>query len=263
MKTFLPFISTRLSVLGVESIFPASQIASIKALGPGWVRYNGVRWPDQINRNQLDVLNKMRCNTIVVVQTNGFIPTILQQTQIAEFITGLSLQYPKITAWELWNEADAPLFGSSYFLGGGWENNPRGYAAFLSTVLSQNPKLTILSSGLAEVGRWIETVLSTSIKPSGISFHSYNYMPDTSTTRLNTKMSFLKSRTSIPLYLTETSVLSDVDNDKEKAQYLTNLYSFAVQQKLRSAIWYTAGGNDWRNSDLEGLSREKFIEITH
>ena len=64
---FFPLVAVALSILGVESISPVSQIALLDDLNPGWVRYNGVRWPDQINHDQLDALNEMSCNTIVVV----------------------------------------------------------------------------------------------------------------------------------------------------------------------------------------------------
>ena len=268
-KLFFPVFMVVASILGVESVNPASQLARIESVNPGFVRWNGVRWPDQVDHTQLAALNNLETTkVIVVVQTTEFIPTTIQQYQIGMYIKNLAIQYPHIYAWELWNEPDRPAFyGSSYFLGGGWNTDARGYGAFLSRVKYLNPENTILSGGLCEANvSWVSTMLIYAGKPDGISFHSYATYPYANTLDIQNKVVRLRSLTTIPLYLTETALkVSDpapADFDAKKAEYLQAVFTTATDLNLWSAIWYTVGGNGWMNTDLEGLSYDLFRELT-
>ncbi|MFA5379274.1 MAG: hypothetical protein WC455_26195 [Dehalococcoidia bacterium] len=253
--------------LGVETIAPAAQVERIKALHPAYVRWNGVRWPDQLGHEHLAALDAMPTRAIVVVQANGFVPDITGQREIAGLITGLAKQYPNIYAWELWNEPDAATFRSSVFLGGGWEGKATQYATFLTLVKRANPDIRILSGGLAEVGAWAFEMLSCEPECDGISFHHYTRYPWANTWALETKVHGLRALTDKPLYLTETSLLCADDTppddfDGAKAEYLWKVYEAARDLSLTSAIWYTVGGNGWEHSDLEGESLTLFKDLT-
>lgn len=264
--TYFPIAAAKKTKLGVESVSPISQVERINNLHPSWMRWNGVRWPDNIGHETLSVLNNLKMKTIVVVQANGFIPDFKQQIQIAGLITGLSKQYRNIYAWELWNEPDAPMLRSTVFLGGGWEGKESEYASFLTIVKRNNPSLYILSGGLAKVGAWASNMLGRKPEFDGVSFHHYSRYPWNNTFALENKVKILKTLTNKKLHLTETSLLcsspAPSDFDKLKADYLRKINLSANDLQLECAIWYTCGSNGWENSDLEGESLKLFKELT-
>lgn len=252
--------------LGVESVSPVLQIDLINNLHPTWMRWNGIRYPDDIRHHTLSILNNLKMKTIVVVQANGFIPSFTQQIEISGLIGGLAKQYPNIYGWELWNEPDAPMLRSSVFLGGGWEKFPLEYAKFLSLVKQNNDEVRIFSGGLAEVSGWAFTMLNSNPQFDELSFHHYTRYPWDNTFALENKIKRLRTITKKRLYLTETSLLCSnpvpEDFDKKKANYLRKVNLLANKMNLECAIWYTCGGNNWENSDLEGESLKLFKEIT-
>ena len=258
----LPVALTPPSILGIEAISPAAQVERIRDCNPGWVRWNGVRWPDDIGHDNLAALDRLPYKTIAVIHANGFVPDVGQQAMIADYLSCLAAQYPHIDYWELGNECDVPRFQSSVYLGGGWEDKAAEYAAFYAMVKRHNPGLRILSAGLCEIGVWIQTVLCLA-KLDGISFHAYSAMPWVNDYNLRQRIAKLRLYTDIDLYLTETSLLSTYDdNDAAKAEYLSIVHDTARAEDLRCAIWYTVGGNGWQHSDLAGASLDLFKALT-
>ena len=60
----------------------------------------------------------------------------------------------------------------------------------------------------------------------------------------------LRAQTELPLYLSETALIYDVDSEACEAEQAAFAAYLRSLDGLRLAVWYTAAGNGWRHSDL-------------
>jgi hypothetical protein len=265
-KIYIPVVfSSRPGILGVETTNPVKQMPLVKSYGARWVRWNGVRWPDEINYAALQHINASGLNSIVVMQTTGFIPNSVQTVGFSKTLAELAKSYPNVNYWEIWNEPDIPPLYSSYFLGGGWEG--AAYGRFLKVVKEGNPGLKLLFGGLAGDMNFLEKALAVGPNFDGLSFHAYQWFPNLSASAVEEMVQGVSKATNKPLFLTETSLLArdewqKVGFDHMKAEYLRLLYPKARELRLNSCIWFTVGGNGWMNSDLTGESIDVFKELS-
>ena len=94
-----------------------------------------------------------------------------------------------------------------------------------------------------------EGLLSLPIHADGMSFHHHYPYPGQNY-KIDEKMNWLRARTNLPLYLSETSMIYMEENEEneiaqaEYADYLKNV------RGVETVIWYGGSFNGWRNSDL-------------
>jgi hypothetical protein len=88
----------------------------------------------------------------------------------------------------------------------------------------------------------------------GVSYHNYSGWPNNNWGAVFEKAQTLRATTDLPLWITETSLLCD-DNcgaefEADQAAYLRYVLNNATDHGIDTVIWFMAGYNGWRQSDL-------------
>ena len=110
--------------------------------------------------------------------------------------------------------------------------------------------MTVLVGALMQTDtEFAAGMLSVISDVDGISFHAHHYcgVPFYWT---QYKLDMLRSQTDLPLYLTETALIYDVDSEACEAEQADFARYLRTLDGLRVGIWYTCCSNGWRHSDL-------------
>lgn len=155
----------------------------------------------------------------------------------------------------LWREPDTSYDGADMFFGCIGEDYAAGlaYGEFFNfiytAVKDEYPDLQIFAGELLDPQQdFFLGMLDAIVAADGISFHHY---PRCNTDySMDRKIQRLRNQTSLPLYMTEGSLIYDTQSlecDQQQVEYFNYLFS---QPDIEFFVWYTLGCNGWENADM-------------
>ena len=162
-------------------------------------------------------------------------------------------------AIELWNEPDCGLYSGAF-----WSTCfglfPEYYSEIVSRAYNElKPKYpnTVFVVGALTLGNeqdeaWIAEALGAGLQGDALSFHSYAY-DGQGIEKMTSQVEYLRSITDMPLWITETALLSDSDTTlfrEHQAEYLTSAYNYAIDARIPVMIWYAQNQVDWKNCNM-------------
>ena len=163
-------------------------------------------------------------------------------------------------AIELWNEPDCGLYSGAF-----WSTcfglTPEYYSEVVTraytTLKSKYPEIVFvvgaLTLGNEQDEAWIAEAMASGLQGDALSFHSYAYDNQDYLAKLISQVEYLRSITDMPLWITETVLLSDSDTTlfrEHQAEYLTSVYHYAIDARIPVMIWYAQNQVDWKNCNM-------------
>lgn len=157
--------------------------------------------------------------------------------------------YPKIRAWEIWNEPTCSKYQHGYM-----DGTPQRYFNILKvayTVLkARDSTLTILGVGGAQLGVNGDLTFTATVFSLGggaymdaLAIHAYPYQLNAGETwgyyqELWSEQLQQYAQFGKPLWITETGLRSDQASESDQSNYLSASYSFFKALGIRELIWY-------------------------
>lgn len=188
---------------------------------------------------------------------------------LARFILAAIEQYHPV-AVSLWNEPDVPESLAPYSEFYGCIDNPVDYSDMTMAVYDALTGRVPLVAGEFALDNIPSDYAADFISRTAghfdiLSFHSYSWTPDTG--RVSDRITWLRQYYSGPLWLSETSMLCEVncgdEFEQQQDEYLRAVYALPLDFML----WYTGWCNTWRNSDttklVDGVCQPKSVWYTY
>ena len=167
-----------------------------------------------------------------------------------------------IIAVEVWNEPE-PADGGHYW--GCWGNTEEAGAQYAELVREVYQRIggqvDVIGGALmfytlpepppfwiGAIGGGVDDYLD------GVSYHNYSGWPTNNWETVFDKADILRQYTDKPLWVTETSLMCDNDCgeqfEHDQAAYLDYVMNGASAHGIEAVMWFMAGYNNWRNTDL-------------
>jgi hypothetical protein len=251
-----PVIGVQLAIPSTEYLLPNSMVEtfihwSVIEAQRGiynWTSCDGLIY--KLNRYKTIICIKSSPNwarEVGTLQNNA--PSSEYHIDFGNFVLAVINRYHPY-AIEVWNEPDAHPGMAEYY---GDIPDVAVYLKLLEQVyIKSNSSSLILAGALANpISDYGKAVMASSYC-DGISFHSYSYYPNPDYSLLGQQVSYIRTRTSKPVWVTETSLLSNSADTLELERAQAEYYKFILRNNggATAILWYALNGSCWKNNDL-------------
>jgi hypothetical protein len=160
--------------------------------------------------------------------------------------------YPQVAAWEIWNEPDQPNF--YYGIQNGSAQQYFTLLKYAYAIIHKNdPKAQVIALGGYDIPantsqlNWVNTLFSLGISnySTAISLHLYpgyfSSEPAPAILAYQTLIDYIKTKTSEPIWITETGTTVD------QSTYITEAYTAFIKEGITHIFWYNSQDNSPTN----------------
>jgi len=153
---------------------------------------------------------------------------------------------------------------------GGWGQDGESYAQMVShvysVVKSVYPQVKVVAGELGwsdnANNQFAQRMLRTGFLADVLSLHHYTYHTKDGLVQMEELWQFVSSvsKCGLPIWLTETAVLSSADTEdfeQNQVLWLNYLAERCTQYNVRLVLWLTLANNSWRNCSLVWLDQPR------